>query len=658
MKTLEAPWWVARPDLHARELEDLRACGIKVVDEGQWQDQLVLKLDVPVEGIGDLRVNAVYPALFPFFRPQVLPDDTSFTLKRHQHPFGKHFCLLANTEKWHSSYTLGWLLQAQLPQVLKFGSGDAMQLKHLEEPVGESVANYYQYAEGACIFIDSAWRLDPAVTEGKFQLGYSDRSPLRGVVKGINDLSGQALAQAPAALTSLFANDAWAYWVRVEEAIREENPAVILEALDKRFPELARHQARKSADRPVVTGIVFRDELEQGVYGDNWVFILRGSKPKFIRSSRAGASDFAARVPELAPVGRKTITVVGLGTLGMPSAMEFARAGVQRIKAADFDFVETGSTVRWPLGLSVAGVKKVALLEDFVARNYPHTKVITFDAQIGHPFTKPESADPVVVPALLATDLIYDATADWEVNHAFSNLAAERAVPYICVSTTPGGWGGLVFRQRVGRERACWSCLQRYLTEESIETPRDKPGGTLQPAGCATATFTGASFDGGTIALMGVRLAMSTLCAGHDNAYPAVEWDCAVVHLRDERGGVLAPSWQTYVIARHPNCHRPAHKPTLWVPKPAIEEIQFLANRKYPLETGGVLLGYTDDEKSGDVVIVAITGPGPGAIHTETTFEPDHDYQAQEIARIYRASQGANAYLGDWHTHPRTTAAV
>jgi len=362
VKTLEAPWWVTRPEIYAREIEDLRARGIKLVNEGLWRNELLLKLVVPIENMEDLRVDAVYPSLFPYFRPQVLPDDTSFTLKRHQHPFGKHLCLLANSEKWHSSYTLGWLLQAQLPQVLKFRAGDAAALKDLEEPVGESVANYYDYEEHASVFTDSAWQLEPTITEGKFRLAYSDRAPLRGVVKAVFDSNEKALVQAPSALASLFPNETWARWVRVEEAIREQNPAAILGMLDKRFPELARHQAKQKSERPLVTGIVFRDEIHQGVYGDNWVFIVRGAKPKFVRNSRGGPSDFAARVPEFSPVHTKTVTTLGLGSLGMPSAMEFARAGLGNLKAADFDFVEAGSTVRWPIGLSVAGLMKVAVL--------------------------------------------------------------------------------------------------------------------------------------------------------------------------------------------------------------------------------------------------------------------------------------------------------
>jgi integrative and conjugative element protein (TIGR02256 family) len=84
--------------------------------------------------------------------------------------------------------------------------------------------------------------------------------------------------------------------------------------------------------------------------------------------------------------------------------------------------------------------------------------------------------------------------------------------------------------------------------------------------------------------------------------------------------------------------------------------MQLLANDKFPLETGGVLIGYVGGASGDDVVVVAITGPGPRAHHTAITFEPDHEYQTAEIARLYRSSKGVNTYLGDWHTHPRSTA--
>jgi hypothetical protein len=57
---------------------------------------------------------------------------------------------------------------------------------------------------------------------------------------------------------------------------------------------------------------------------------------------------------------------------------------------------------------------------------------------------------------------------------------------------------------------------------------------------------------------MGVRLAVSALCAGMDGSYPDTAWDCAVVDLRSSEGGLLPPCWKTYSVTRHEKCRNAA----------------------------------------------------------------------------------------------------
>lgn len=89
----------------------------------------------------------------------------------------------------------------------------------------------------------------------------------------------------------------------------------------------------------------------------------------------------------------------------------------------------------------------------------------------------------------------------------------------------------------------------------------------------------------------------------------------------------------------------------VWITLAAINELVAEAARKSPLETGGVLLGYQVDDGNATVV-TAIVGPGPSAQHSNTTYVPDHEYQEQEIARIYGGSGRCTTYVGDWHSHP------
>lgn len=68
------------------------------------------------------------------------------------------------------------------------------------------------------------------------------------------------------------------------------------------------------------------------------------------------------------------------------------------------------------------------------------------------------------------------------------------------------------------------------------------------------------------------------------------------------------------------------------------------------METGGILLGYCAE--NGEPVVLAVVGPGPDASHSRTRFQPDHEWQCEQIDEVYQRSAGQWVYIGDWHTHP------
>lgn len=89
----------------------------------------------------------------------------------------------------------------------------------------------------------------------------------------------------------------------------------------------------------------------------------------------------------------------------------------------------------------------------------------------------------------------------------------------------------------------------------------------------------------------------------------------------------------------------------VWVAETALERMTADAQEHFPLETGGVLVGYFAD--NGDAVIRTVIGAGPGARHQRLRFEPDHGWQCHRLDELYAGSKGLMVYLGDWHTHPR-----
>lgn len=99
---------------------------------------------------------------------------------------------------------------------------------------------------------------------------------------------------------------------------------------------------------------------------------------------------------------------------------------------------------------------------------------------------------------------------------------------------------------------------------------------------------------------------------------------------------------------------RVAHM-TVWLARHALNAMKTEGAEKYPLESGGILLGWRRGE---DKVVADIVGPGANALHGRTRFLPDHKWQVSEIDRIFRETKGDIDYLGDWHTHPDGVAAM
>lgn len=81
-----------------------------------------------------------------------------------------------------------------------------------------------------------------------------------------------------------------------------------------------------------------------------------------------------------------------------------------------------------------------------------------------------------------------------------------------------------------------------------------------------------------------------------------------------------------------------------------LELIGLDVARRYPRETGGLLIGYWIGPR--EAVLTNIVGSGPKAEHRAESFLPDTAWQRKQLAQIYRKSGRTETYLGDWHSHP------
>ena len=571
------PWFEAYPKRLEDELQALESFGIKwSPDEAaKQQGVIVLELSVPadVTGDGDLDLVAIYPDSFPYYRPEVFAR--SLELPRHQQPFAKNLCLLGrSTIQWDVDSTLAELLAEQLPEALRAGAvTDPHLLASDPAEQAEPFSDYYTYWPSSCILVDSRMQVPPDHRAGRLVLGLERNCTLnvRGSLLEIQGPNRLSITRTSGTMRTRFPKRHGFRWIRLDHPLPYGRPSPELEAwLQSEHPDVL---VERSHWKPVqgglvhIVGFLFPEERAPGHLEDGWLFLVltcpTGARDAHWYYARTGFYDrryLFTRIPELGFMPDMTVSLVGLGCLGASIALELARAGVGTLRMMDGGCVDPGSTVRWPLGLTAVGCYKTQTIADHIATEFPLTKPEPINWKLGQ--IRDQAVDgarpewELVSQLVASTNLVIDATAEFGVHHHLSDVAREQGVPYLTVSGVEGGWGGEIYRLVPGRTEGCWVCLQYWMRDKAVPEPAAPPegSGTVQPAGCANPTYTGAGFDLGQIALAAVQLAVSTLSMGRTGQYPDPDWDYVIMSRRDVNGALTVPTWKTGQISTHPDC--------------------------------------------------------------------------------------------------------
>ncbi len=552
-------WWEEWPERLEFELQELRDCNIDFVidEEERARGKMVLNINHSFRG-EDIRLIARYPVSYPYFRFEIKAPDLN--LARHQHPYEKNLCLIGRSlENWNSSEdTVARFIIDQLPKAIESAEGGD---DGLEESQGEPVSEYYPY-QGCMLLIDSSWEIDSETKEGILLIGQEENgNPLRMAVIEVQDTKGTMLAEAHKDIKKLYPHHFTARWVRLEEPIKAGKAEDFYTALKEQYSAVQNFAWRRNEGLDLnydVIGTIFPEEVGYKKIGTGWAFLFVTNNKSvnnwtkknqwtkrymFGRAGRSGVQDMQERTPKLSFLASKKIAVAGLGSIGAPSAIEFGKSGVGELRILDDDYIEPGTTVRWPLGHQYIGIHKTDAIGSVVSHNYPFTKVISYRTRLGSP-TDPKSE--AIDNFLEGIDLIYDATAELGVHHYLSSIAEAKGIPYVLVSATAGAWGGMVARFSPGTP--CWKCFQRAMTEGKIPVPPEDPDGSFQPTGCANPTFTGTHADLQEVFLAGVRLAISSLAEKQEH-----EWNAAYVSFKENDLPGL-PKWSVLNFESYPDC--------------------------------------------------------------------------------------------------------
>jgi molybdopterin/thiamine biosynthesis adenylyltransferase len=594
-------WFERYPDRYANELQAFTDIEIDYeIDEQLKAKEGIIRLTLTIKAGNaffrdffseDHQLVAVYPDSFPWFRPQVF--DYGLALARHQNPLGKNLCLLPRaTRNWNPEQTLASLLRTQIPLLLEKGVvEDAATVKDDPTEQAEPYAEYFHYQ--ASILFDPLNMTavptdDPISIIGYILVGIPENASAfsRMAVKEIRDSERNKVYDMSSEIRKPFSADTKGVLIHLaRRPPAMEKPGDMFKWLEKQpgmkeiLSNLNSQRSFKDVTYKSVIGLRFPDETTKGDEGLSWLFLVIADIIPFDANNKAidgkskqPAAYFAKpayisadakkdRVPKLVSLVTKKVSVIGLGALGGYTAIELARAGIGDLRILDFDRVDPPTTVRWPLGLSSAGLLKTEVIANFIRENYPHTKVRFKNCKLGDPRTDGKHHDvsskvyewQIIDEITDGADIIIDATAEEGINNYLSYLSYLKDIPYVNMYATPGAWGGVVMRYLPG-ETGCWSCMKQWQSEDANLVPPVDSDGTIQPPGCGDITFTGAGFDLQQVSLNGVRLAISTLCRGEESAYPDCLWDWAVLRLVDEHGIPIPPSWTAQSLLPHPDC--------------------------------------------------------------------------------------------------------
>jgi len=585
---MSGPWFQTSPERCQYELEALSAAGIEYSIDSKAQAAGIFRLELRIAhgstfALPDgepLRLAAIYPDHFPYFRPEVFVSE--LLLPRHQHPFARNLCLLArSTVFWNPEWTLAALLQRQLATVLTAGRiVDPALLAETPGEQAEPFTDYLNYYPPAMVLVDGSVIPPAGQTQGRLVVGIPPNSAVtpQALLLELRGNRGDVIAKATAALAEFFPRRVEGWWYRLTEPPIAGDGEIVANWLEKQtFWQRRRGSGTLVANGTIlgVTAVVFPSETSPGIQSAAWAFLIHvkvsteqpGPRGKPVRTTKqvsyfaqlgqVGKQEALERAPRLRALGKAKIAVAGLGCLGAPSVLELARSGVGGLRLLDHDTVDPATTLRWPFGLPAFGKAKVEVLAEFINRNYPHIRIEqTLVHRIGaiRGDSSQRAEWQVLDQFLNGASLVFDASAEDGVSHFLSQLASERGLPYIMIYGTQGGWGGVVLRQVPGRTAGCWMCFKHALNDNTITAPPADASGAVQPLGCADPTFTGTSFDMQNIVLAGVRLAVATLCHNVEDGYEDLNWDVGVLALNDGQGAPIAPIWQTYKLQRHAAC--------------------------------------------------------------------------------------------------------
>lgn len=320
----------------------------------------------------------------------------------------------------------------------------------------------------------------------------------------------------------------------------------------------------------------------------------------------------------------KHVNLLGVGAIGSEIADCLSKAGVGCITLCDDQLVKAHNAVRHLANLESIGTPKVFAVADILLKHNPFiqirpTIINMYNFDIGNGYLHDES---------ISISSIADDNVEGFINQQM--VIANKCVFY--VRALRGGKVARIFRVIPGID-ACFHCLSLYRSEgkEFIEIPEDENYPTLRNE-CNNPIRPASAADLKLIASLTSRIFLDNI-QGRDTSANHWIWSSESI----ENTLIPAP-YQMYsqTIPVHVNCPYCNHSKmgSVTISKDSLVLMQNLIKENPDIETGGVLAGEVD--KSGNILITAVSDSGPNSIKTANRFEKDVPYCQAVFGRVIR----------------------
>lgn len=510
-------WWLENPARARSERQSVADLAERVnwLRGVRWylSNGAMLVVDFEIEHDGEsVPLTMTYAEFYPNAPPIVVPRDGS-RLSSHQYGAGGNLCLEYRADNWDTAITGAMMIESahRLIAGERDVDGPEVPSAHFVS-IGQSArGSYFRFL----VTPPLEERLAAIKPGQSIEIGVAEKYHAESFTVTVAEIDGATDMRAwPAGIreTTKRGHAIRLPAGKVMPAAAQESIANLLDELDL---ATLREQALAAAGEMDLVLVCGTEIAHFYAYDGN-------QKRYFGRSRILKVGAVGSRLPDdYAVLARKSVGIVGCGSVGSKVAATLVRAGVRQFTLVDDDVLFAANLVRNELGALAIGAHKVDALRARLIEIAGTIEVTARRVALGGQ----ESADSTdsVMSALQACDVIIDATADAHCFNFCAAVAKESQKPLVWGEVFAGGIGGLVARIRSGYEpepQAARNQINAWCNAHGIPAPL---GGFAAPYAATAGNGVALVADDAEVAIIAAhlaRLVMDVLIHPGASAFP------------------------------------------------------------------------------------------------------------------------------------------